>query len=621
MSPAVVALARSFESPSDETDRRVDDTNNYEPHHHHSLSSKSSSIGDMLTKHRTPTYPSSYQSSLNVQYDPYHQYCCSTGKDFYKSYHLSYQTTLLPSPYHQHRHHHHLSQHANVRTLPFQQSTIQSVDAHHQRQHNHRSHSTSRQRSARLRRKIKEFQARALIFIQRLALITVSLSIIGFILTRCLQSVGQLSDSIFKHNTYRKLSRYDVIANHFVENSFHLNNQTGSFVDESIQSCSNEDIFNNLFGSTLESNEDLPAIARNVFIRFYALGFLALLFAVSFTCEKIFGKKHSISYDVDGLSSLDEEFDDDIELDDDEDDEGDEDDELLDLYWDCQPTPIRVPKFPIPHVEVADLKISILYLLPLRLISRIWGNINSIPLPIIVRRPLYLWYARTFGCNLHEMEIEDLKQFANLSEFFRRSLKPNVRPIGNSSVVSPADGIYYSINNFLGSDCVPKVKTGNSLYSCVIYLAPGDYHRFHSPTEWQVERRRHFSGRLLSVKPSFVSQVPNLFSINERVVYYGSWKYGFFSMTAVGATNVGTVNVFFDKDLQTNQYAQSKRYQTEQVFPEQIQFNKGDLFGEFNLGSTIVLVYEAPEGHQTQFNSILLNQKVKYGQDICSINC
>lgn len=73
--------------------------------------------------------------------------------------------------------------------------------------------------------------------------------------------------------------------------------------------------------------------------------------------------------------------------------------------------------------------------------------------------------------------------------------------------------------------------------------------------------------------------------------------------------------------MQTNQYAQSKRYQTEQVFSEQIQFNKGDLFGEFNLGSTIVLVYEAPEGHQTQFNSILLNQKVKYGQDICSINC
>jgi len=39
-----------------------------------------------------------------------------------------------------------------------------------------------------------------------------------------------------------------------------------------------------------------------------------------------------------------------------------------------------------------------------------------------------------------------------------------------------------------------KVREGNALYFCVIYLAPGDYHRFHSPTNWVVEMRRHFAG-------------------------------------------------------------------------------------------------------------------------------
>ncbi|CAG8731942.1 18203_t:CDS:2, partial [Racocetra fulgida] len=37
------------------------------------------------------------------------------------------------------------------------------------------------------------------------------------------------------------------------------------------------------------------------------------------------------------------------------------------------------------------------------------------------------------------------------------------------------------------------IKKGNGLFFCVIYLAPGDYHRFHSPTNWVVESRRHFA--------------------------------------------------------------------------------------------------------------------------------
>ena len=34
----------------------------------------------------------------------------------------------------------------------------------------------------------------------------------------------------------------------------------------------------------------------------------------------------------------------------------------------------------------------------------------------------------------------------------------------------------------------------STMYYCILYLAPGDYHWFHSPTEWTIEHRRHIPG-------------------------------------------------------------------------------------------------------------------------------
>ncbi|KAK3939592.1 phosphatidylserine decarboxylase [Diplogelasinospora grovesii] len=156
----------------------------------------------------------------------------------------------------------------------------------------------------------------------------------------------------------------------------------------------------------------------------------------------------------------------------------------------------------------------------------------------------------------------------------------------------------------------------HSLYYVVVYLAPGDYHRFHSPTNWVVERRRHFVGELFSVSPYLQRTLPGLFTLNERVVLLGRWRWGFFSYVPVGATNVGSIKINFDRELRTNSlttdtaadraaeeaaargepylgYAEAT-YESASPVLHGYALRRGEEMGGFQLGSTIVLIFEAP---------------------------
>lgn len=84
----------------------------------------------------------------------------------------------------------------------------------------------------------------------------------------------------------------------------------------------------------------------------------------------------------------------------------------------------------------------------------------------------------------------------------------------------------------------------------------------------------------------------------------------------MGATNVGSIRIYFDRDLHTNSPRHSKGSYNDFSFVthtnrEGVPMRKGEHLGEFNLGSTIVLIFEAPKDFNFQLKT---GQKIRFGR-------
>jgi phosphatidylserine decarboxylase len=100
----------------------------------------------------------------------------------------------------------------------------------------------------------------------------------------------------------------------------------------------------------------------------------------------------------------------------------------------------------------------------------------------------------------------------------------------------------------------------------VIYLAPGDYHRYHSPAVFTANYRRHIAGYLEPVRPSYLEKHKDVLKDNERVSVLGEWKHGMFAMSFIGALNVGSIRLLFDDELRTNKKKPQMPYITDRSY-------------------------------------------------------
>uniref|UniRef100_A0A915CT02 Phosphatidylserine decarboxylase n=1 Tax=Ditylenchus dipsaci TaxID=166011 RepID=A0A915CT02_9BILA len=228
-----------------------------------------------------------------------------------------------------------------------------------------------------------------------------------------------------------------------------------------------------------------------------------------------------------------------------------------------------------PGHYYSDWKIRLYTSLPLNAVSRMVGALANVPVPVSLRESVYGTYAKAYDCRMDEAVEESFNAYPTFAAFFNRNLKEGTRPISSSLLVSPADGTVthfgkvvdgrveyvkgndYEIHEFLGP-INTDTKVGHSLFQVVIYLAPGDYHAFHSPAHWKVLEKVHHPGFLLSL----------------CLVVSGNM------LSAVAATNVGDI-VIDSKPVKNRKILESEQYN---VFDQNYHLSPGAKVGEFRLG-------------------------------------
>lgn len=271
------------------------------------------------------------------------------------------------------------------------------------------------------------------------------------------------------------------------------------------------------------------------------------------------------------------------------------------------------------------MKFLFLKLLPKNLISRIAGYIADKKLSAGLLQSIIHVYANIYRIKLDELKIP-VRQMTSFNEFFTRELKKEFRPVdqGTNSLISPVDGtiaefgkierglmvqtkgILYSLYDLVG-DREGAVFEGGQYMT--IYLSPADYHRIHFPVAGIVKKFSYFSGNLWPVNSFGVNFVGGLFALNERIVTPIESKWGTVGVVKVGATIVGKIKLKFDS--LTSNSGQETQLNLPVMPPK--TFKKGDELGRFQLGSTVILLFQK---NQVTFSEISGDKKVKMGQKI-----
>jgi len=244
------------------------------------------------------------------------------------------------------------------------------------------------------------------------------------------------------------------------------------------------------------------------------------------------------------------------------------------------------------------------YLLPHRLLSRLVHAFMRIRLAPVKNLQIAI-VGGLAGVDWSEARLQDAADFVTFNDFFTRELADGVRPLDPhpQALLSPSDGRisqcgrittdriiqakghHYGIRALLAND--PACAEFNNGFFHTIYLSPRDYHRVHMPVDGKLLRTIHVPGRLFSVSPATVRQVPNLFARNERVISVFETTHGPMALVLVGAMLVSSIETVWAGVI-TPPYGRKVTHGD--WSRRDIVLQRGQEMGRFNMGSTVIVL-------------------------------
>jgi phosphatidylserine decarboxylase len=269
------------------------------------------------------------------------------------------------------------------------------------------------------------------------------------------------------------------------------------------------------------------------------------------------------------------------------------------------------------------------HLLPQHALSRLILRATRVRTPWF-KNALVRGFLKLYAVDMTEAAQGDPLSFGSFNEFFTRTLRPGARSIAADpkAIACPVDGTIseagsidgerlmqakgrcYALTELLAAQPWARDFEGGSF--ATIYLAPFNYHRVHMPLRGQLKDTVYVPGRLFSVNAATAAHVPKLFARNERVLTLFDTAFGQVAVILVGALNVGSIATVWAGDI-----TPAARRVITRLPPQQVSLEKGGELGRFNMGSTVILLFQ--RNRAQWLSEVRAGATVRLGQSMGSL--